>query len=76
MSLTAAERFARYMHQPPAWASREDLADWHTIRDDRYQVTADWTDRNRDRWPSWFDVTTPRQRRRIGKKLRRQEPTT
>lgn len=71
MSLSTAERFARYMHQPPAWASPESLADWHTIRANRYQVTADWTDRNQDRWPTWFDVTTPKQRRRIAKKLGR-----
>lgn len=71
MSLTVAERFARYMHQPPAWASQEDLADWHTIRDDRYRCTTEWTDRNSDRWGTWFDVATPRQRRRIRKKLRR-----
>ena len=71
MSLSPAERFARYMHQPPAWASREDLADRRAHRERNYQVTQDWTDRNRHAWPGWFDVTTPRQRRRIRKKLRR-----
>jgi hypothetical protein len=71
MSLSPAERFARYMHQPPAWANREYLADWHTSRDDWYQRTTNWTDRNRDGWGSWFNSATPRQRRRIEKKLRR-----
>lgn len=76
MSLTTAERFARYMHQPAAWYNAEDLADWHIIRNDRYQVTTDWTNRNRDRWGTWFDVATPRQRRRIRKKMRRKETAT
>lgn len=73
--LTTAERFARYMHQPAAWNSAEDLADWHTARDRWYRVTTEWTDRNRHAWPGWFDVLPPRQRRRIRKKMRREERT-
>lgn len=74
--LTAAGRFARYMHQPPAWASPEDLTDWHAHRERNYRVTRDWTDRNRHAWPGWFDVLPPRQRRRIRKKMRREERTS
>lgn len=73
--LTAAGRFARYMHQPPAWASPEDLTDWHAHRERNYRVTRDWTDRNRHAWPGWFDVLPPRQRR-IRKKMRREERTS
>lgn len=73
MSLSPAERFARYMHQPLAWWNAEDLADWHTARERWYRTTTEWTDQNRHAWLSWFDVVTPRQRRRIRKKMRRGE---
>lgn len=73
--LATAERFARYMHQPAAWYNAEDLADWHAHRERNYLVTRDWTDRNRHAWPGWFDVLPPRQRRRIRKRLRREERT-
>lgn len=73
--LTAAERFARYMHQPPAWAGSELLDDWHTLRGSRYKVTQEWTERNAGQWDTWFEVCTDAQRRRIRKKRRREQVT-
>mgnify|MGYP001575938148 CR=1 FL=1 len=70
MSLTPAERFARYMHKPPSWPSPEGLADSHTDYAARYRQTTEWTDRNRHAWPRWFDVLSPRQQRRLMKKMR------
>lgn len=69
--LTVAERFARYLHQPSSWADREFLDDWHRERARWYEVTRSWAERNRDRWPGWFDVCTPAQRRRLRKVWRR-----
>lgn len=71
MSLNAAERFARYVHQPAAWASQDDLNDWHAEHVKRYQTTQDWTERNKSAWGTWFRSCSPAQRRRIRKKMHR-----
>ncbi len=57
VSLSPAERFARYMHQPLAWWNAEDLADWHTARERWYRTTTEWTDQNRHAWLSWLART-------------------